>query len=370
MADVKLLNSPEDYKKYGLTPGVVEPWEDGRRETDEPGHSEVWYFDTILDDGSKLVFGVRAAPMLGEDASHAGPRYTLMLTTPEGKTHTVDTFVPKAEASLSTEKCDLQLRSNYITGDLKHYDVHFEPETTMAGDATLGLDLSLDAKVKPYRPGTGYVVLGEDEEYYLTFMCIARLALSGTVTLDGEAHQVTGTAYENRQWTNHYTPDIWHHWLWGRQNTGDYTVMIYDLVGAERYGFTRIPLFCVDDKDGNRIFENDGNDNVTVEILDKQLQPQSGKVYPKTTRYTFDDGTTKVVYKVTWEQELDVIDHYANATAEGKAHYDQMGIHPTYTRYFANTELEITRDGKTETSTDGMIYELNYPGASDERAGF
>lgn len=370
MARVRLLNSAEDYERLGLTPGVVEPWEDGRRESDEPGHSEVWYFDSVLDDGSKLVFGVRAAPMLGEDVSHAGPRYTIMLTTADGVTHAVDTFVAKADSALSTDKCDLRLGPNRITGDLTSYDVHFEPETTKRGDAVLGMDLHLEAKVKPYRPGTGYIAIGDDDEHYLTFMCISKLAISGSITLDGVAREVTGTAYQNRQWTDHYAPDFWHHWLWGRQNSGDYTVTIYDLVFAEQYGFTRIPLFCVDDKDGNRVFENDGNDNVTVEILDAELQPQSGKTYPKTTRYTFDDGTTTVVYTVTWTQELDIIDHYANATDEARAHYDALGIHPTYTRYYATGQLEITRDSTTETSVDDVIYELNYPGMPDARAGF
>lgn len=373
MTAIQLLHKPEDYKRLGINPDAVEPWEDGRRETDEPGHSEVWYFDAILSDGSTLVFGVRAAPMLGEDVEASGPLYSVIYTTADGSKHTVEATVPADNAHLGTEKCDLELGGNSIVGDLAEYDVHFEPEETADG-GSLGVDLHLSAEVKPYRPGTGYITVDDgDREFYLTFMCTARLSLTGTVTLDGETREIAGAAYENRQWTNHYTGDIWHHWLWGRQNTGDYTVTIYDLVGAERYGFTRIPLFCVDDKDGNRIFESNGDlaeDQVTVEVLDKSLQPETGKVYPKTTRYTFRDGDTTIGYTVTWKKEIDILDHYAKATDKAKARYDRMGIRPTYTRYHAEAELEITRGGETVTSTDDMIYELNYPGAPDPRGGF
>ena len=43
MATARLMTRPEDYAKLGIKEGMVEPWEDGRRDTPTPGHNEVWY---------------------------------------------------------------------------------------------------------------------------------------------------------------------------------------------------------------------------------------------------------------------------------------------------------------------------------------
>lgn len=42
MSTARLMTRPEDYDKLGIKPGIVEQWEDGRRDTPEPGHNEVW----------------------------------------------------------------------------------------------------------------------------------------------------------------------------------------------------------------------------------------------------------------------------------------------------------------------------------------
>jgi hypothetical protein len=44
-----------DYRRLGITRGLVEPWEDGARTDNRRGTYEWWYFDAHLDDGAKLV---------------------------------------------------------------------------------------------------------------------------------------------------------------------------------------------------------------------------------------------------------------------------------------------------------------------------
>lgn len=57
MANVKvrLMDKDEDYKKMGTKKGTIEVWEDGKRDDDRAGVYEWWYFDMILEDGSKTV---------------------------------------------------------------------------------------------------------------------------------------------------------------------------------------------------------------------------------------------------------------------------------------------------------------------------
>ena len=47
MTRARLMSRPEDFKRIGITPGVVEAWEDGRRDTAAPGHMEVWSYCPI-----------------------------------------------------------------------------------------------------------------------------------------------------------------------------------------------------------------------------------------------------------------------------------------------------------------------------------
>ena len=97
---------------------------------------------------------------------------------------------------------------------------------------------------------------------------------------------------------------------------------------------------------------------------------KSRKNYPKTCRYTFQDGDSTVSFGFEWRQVLedrDVYgasaeeDKYGMSSAEDRKRYDQMGIQPTDLRYYATGTLTIANDDGTITETGDMIYELNYP---------
>lgn len=85
----RLMDRPEDYKKLGINPEQVETWEDGRRNPETgPGNWEWWYFDSILDDGSKAVlqfFTTSGLKNINKDGDT--PSVTFNYTTPDGKLH-------------------------------------------------------------------------------------------------------------------------------------------------------------------------------------------------------------------------------------------------------------------------------------------
>ena len=94
---------------------------------------------------------------------------------------------------------------------------------------------------------------------------------------------------------------------------------------------------------------------------------------------------------MTWDQILETRDTYGDAPANQaeararakaagvsdmqrvvggtKEQYDQMGIQPTYMRFFAHGGLSLTLNGETSHSTGTMISEYNYNGREDPRAG-
>lgn len=372
----RIMDTPADYEKLGINPDRVEAWEDGRRDTDEAGHGEVWYLDCNLDDGSTLVLGFR--PKSADHVPKKGdnPNFAINYTHADGtpfydyRLHTPD------ETTTSTKGCDIVSGPNTLTGNWKTYDAHVEPEPdreiVMEGKRSIThesrIDLHFEARTEPFRPGTGYIALDDAEKFYYNFICITKLTVTGHLVIDGEDKEVSGSAYYNHQWFNTSGADAFHHWLWGRQNIGDYSVLIYDMVAAEHWGLDEIPLFTINDAEGRRVFENTSAEGLTTTVRDSYVQEQTGKRYPSTITYTFDHGDTKVDYTISNPREINTIDLYGLATDEVRAQFDKQGFQPTYTRYLGDAELTIARDGHSETSSGPILYEFNYPGTDNPDA--
>lgn len=369
MALARLMTRPEDYEKLGIKPGVVEQWEDARRDTAEPGHNEVWYFDATMDDGTKTVVGFRPVGVsTGSGAGVDAPNLNVNITTPDGQDFVKMIQVPVEESSISSEKPDVHFGPHYVVGDLKDYDVHVEPVDGV------GVDLHYHALVEPYRAGgTSVIALGENEEYYYTDQSVPRCEVTGTVTADGRTWQVSGQGYHDHQWMNITPFAAWHHWLWGRFYTENYTAVIYDFITTEKFGFTRIPIFGILDRSGKVIFDNKADVEARVTTYHDD---QTDKDYPKASHYVFGDGGKTVEFDVEWSQIIEVRDmygatskdHYGLAGDKQRAAYDAMGIKPSYMRYYANGSLSITEDGTTVSESGDMIYEFNYMGVPDPRA--
>lgn len=369
MSTARLMAGPDDLEKLGLTPGVVQQWEDGRRDTSEPGHAEVWYFDATMTDGTKTVVGFRPVDPASIAAGGESPNININITTPDGQEFVDMIRVPASDSSIAADHCEVRFGVHSAVGDLRDYDVHVEPVNGV------GVDLHYHALVEPYRAGgTAHVALGDADEFYYTDFSIPRHQVTGTVTAGGNTWEVSGDGYHDHQWFNVHPFVAWHHWLWGRFYTDNFTVVIYDFVTSEKFGFTRVPIFGVLDSTGKVIFDNRGDAEVEVTTYHDD---QTGKDYPKTSRYTFHDSGTTAEFAVSWTEILEIRDmygattkdHYGLAGERQRAAYDAMGIQPTYLRYYATGTLTLTAAGGTSTTESGdMIYEFNYPGRPDPRA--
>lgn len=135
-----------------------------------------------------------------------------------------------------------------------------------------------------------------------------KLKVTGHLKINGEDKEVTGQAYYNHQWFNISPMEAFHSWVWGRQNSGKYSVLLYDMVGADRFGQPKIPLFTVDDENGKRVIENIDDQHAKVEVLDTYVQEKTGKTYPKELRYTFEDDDVTAEFTIKNPQEINLID--------------------------------------------------------------
>lgn len=364
MEKVRILDRPEDYKRLGLNPSVVEPWEHGRRRkpTEVPA-LENWYFDSIMDDGTKVVVVFLTKEGDKRTQPVDSPNVRVQITSPDGVLHEDAFYPPVEDCETRVGECYVKYGQHSFIGDLVDCDIKVAPENGV------GCKLHLHGLTKPFRPGTGYIAFGDDEAKEYTWLTFPRCEVSGTVTYDSEEKEVHGTGYHDHQFHNTDSMSTIHHWFWGRATLGDYTVAMFDIVANAKYGFKEIPIFCVMDKSGEVIF--DGTDHGSAQVKEQYWSEPAKKYFPKTTEFKYENNGIKVKYTVTWNQELEV---RTPETIFGKDNpalaekLDKMGLDPSYIRYKADAQLTLD-DGNEAINADGdMIYEFAYFGKPDSRA--
>lgn len=374
MSKVHVLNRPEDYNRFHLNPNEVQLFEDSRRGKKIPGMMENWYFDAILDDGSKVVLSFRPKSPVDIMEEGDSPNLNIHVTTPEGETFTSMLMIPESEVQTGDDGngADLIYGPHSLKGDLKDYDIHVEPVEGV------GCDIHFHALVKPFRPGTGYVGFeteGKEVATY-TWFCIPKGTVTGTLTANGKTWEVKGMGYRDHQWPDKQPMALWHHWLWGRSNKADYTLVIFDLVANEKFDYQWVPIMGILDPSGNVIFENNDASTASVEVLERYQQEESEKITPKKIHYHYTQGSDEVDLIITWIDELEVRasdnlllqvdeENQVNAAKMMK----KLGIdNPSYIRYLAQADLDFTIDGKYVTQSADMIYEFAYFGEFTEKA--
>lgn len=354
MASIRLLNKPEDFERLHISPEAPALWEDGRRNSNPAANNwEWWYSDFIFDDGSTAVvqFFTKAGRTIQMSGDHPCIHIRIKLA---GGTELNDNLMFKpSEVSFSTEQCDVRMKDNCFTGDLHTYHIRAN------SPKGYGVDLTLVSTVKPYRPGTAYIEMGAPENFYTWFCVVPTGTVSGTLSYNGQEHQVTGTGYHDHQWgsTNFLTE--WNHWVWARQRFEDYSLLILDLVATAKYDYARFPIVFVQDKDGNVVFEN--TSDVQCKVLSSYRDDvHSGKVYPQELEYTFKNNGKTLQYHLKETKVLEA-GGLKSAPLPMKVLCKAMGIKHSYTRYLAQGDMVLTdTNGEIRRSSE-LIYEFMYP---------
>ena len=353
MEKTRLLNKPEDYKKIGVKKDRIEPWEDGRRDDSRPNAFEWWYFDSILDDGTKIMVAFYDKPLLRSSENGLIPHVELRVTFPDGKDFVEFFDHPSDESEFPRERCDLKIGPHKFVGDLKEYTIQINPING------LGADLKLKSLGQSWRPGAGYLAFGDKDEDYLTWLCcVPKGEVTGTITVNGKTSKVHGYGYHDHQRGSIYPLFIFNHWIWIRQNVGEYNILVFDFLTSQKYGYKRYPLCFIQDKDGNIIFEN--FESAKFEVIEEYLQELTGKYHPKRFKYTFENGGKTVEYTINSDAELEVRDEYKIAAETTQAVYDALQMQPSYTRYSATGELIIKEGADEIKASSSLIYEMVY----------
>lgn len=355
MKNVRVLNNLEDYKKMGVKKDIIEPWEDGKRDDDRSGAYEWWYFDFILDDGSKAVIHYNTKDASNIKKSGCIPSVVIKITDPDGNDHKDNLIYKKEDAFFATDKCNVKMGPHSLEGDLKEYTIKVD---SVNG---IGANLKLTNMGKPWRPGAGGFAFDNDESGYFTWLCVVpKGKVEGTLTYNGKTISVTGFGYHDHQWGNMNHVFTWNSWLWSRQNFDDYTVLVFDIITQKKYGYKRLPMIFIQDKDGNLVLEQLSDPN--VKIIEEYEEKISGKKYPKVTKYTFEGNGKKVEYTLSVIDELEARDAYAQAPKVAKLLFDVKKLHPSTARYYSKGEMKIYQGNNVIERSGNLIYEFVYMG--------
>ena len=355
---VRLLNQPEDYSRIGVKNGLVEKWEDQRREFGGSGHWEWWYFDSILEDGTAVVIQFFTKGLQDIKAKDDHPFVTIKVTLPDGKSYEEHVKYAAKDATWGEGSCNVQIGNHLFQGDLENYKIYVDPING------LGANIELKSLAQAFRPGTSYFGFGDNDEQYFTWLCaVPKGEVSGTITVEGQEIQIYGAGYHDHQWGSCMYLTLWNHWLWARQGYDDYSLLVYDMVSSKKYGYKRFPVIFIEDKNGNIVFQS--TDDVKYEVLDEYYDEKSGKYYPKSTRYIFSDGQKQVEYTVTEDKVLENTVPANDMPLPVKLMFKTLGLHPSYSRYQATGKMKISENGKEPIEREGqLIYEFMYPGKS------
>src|SRR5713101_6931447 len=123
----RLGKNPEDYARFRIHQGEIQPWEGGGCTDGSPGDYEWWYVDAKLIDGAKLVV-VFQTKELAEINKPLTPTIRIDLTLPDGTQLDKLVELDPTTFSASTERCDVRIGNNKFSGDLHTYNIHAKVE--------------------------------------------------------------------------------------------------------------------------------------------------------------------------------------------------------------------------------------------------
>jgi hypothetical protein len=348
-----MANSPEDYARLGLSPTSIEPWEDGARTDDSAGTYEWWYFDAHLADGAKLVV-VFMNKDLAEPQKPLSPLLRLELDLADGRRFEKLIHFPASAWSAARDHADVRLGDNRFTGDLHTYRIEATAEE-------ISVDVTLTGEVPAWRPGSGYMLFGEDRSLEFAWLpSVPEGAVTLRYTVDGEQHETTGVGYHDHNWGNVGLMKVVHDWYWARGQAGPYSVIASYITSAKKYGFEPIPIFMLA---RDSVVIADDPAKVTFEREGVYSDETTGKPVATTTRYVYQDGEDG--YTVSFTRRRDLTLNRMIDTIKGLKHVAARLAHfdGAYLRFAGDLEVSHHHGGQLiETHTDEAIWELMYFG--------
>lgn len=188
---------------------------------------------------------------------------------------------------------------------------------------------------------------------YFTWLCaVPHGTVTGSLFYKGKEHPVTGMGYHDHQWGNVKHNDTWDHWVWARQDFGNYALLVFYIGAQKKFGYERLPMMFLQDQEGDLLMQ----DLRTPEchFIEEYQEKLSGKIYPKKIQYRFRDGEKIADYTIELIEELETRDPTSQLAKPLQWFLKAKGLHPSTSRNYANGHL-IYHDGRKTVEKSGHL---------------
>ena len=357
---VEVASSDEQYERLGLKRGEVEQHEDGTNTDGAENTYEWWYFDSALEDGSKLVIAFYTRSPNNPSAPLA-PFATLEWTKPDGTVTSERVNVDVENFSASKDYCDVVIGNCSFSGNLKEYDITYINENIEAY-------IHIESNVPSWRPETGYRLYGDNEEYFAAWLCaVPDAKVTAEINQNGQQFNLVGSGYHDHNWGNRPIWEMQNNWYWGRAKTDSFVVIAYDIITAEEYGFKEFTAFMLA-KDGKIVADN--LESVVFEPKEENVDGNTGISIADKLIYDYEDGDQK--YRASFSRENTILDvSMLGALSEDlRAKVTDANYKMHYYRFTGSVAIEEFNGEEVLESqtTNEAVWELMYPGLERKNA--
>ncbi len=345
----------EDYARLGLKRDQVEQWEDGMRTSGGRDSFEWWYFDSRLEDGTKVVITFYTKWLLKPRGPEA-PLITVDIDRPGQPAKDLMIHAGPEEFKASRETCDVQIKDSYFRGDLHTYNIKVVDESVV-------LEAELVGQVPPWRPGTAYKYFGEHDEHFFAWLpAVPQGRATVTITEKGsQPRTLTGVGYHDHNWGDVVMSKLLNHWYWGRAQAGPYSIVATRLYAEKAYGRTELTEFMLA-RNGKVVA--DDTSKVTLLLEDAFIDERSGKPVANLLIYDYKEDAQNG-YRVTFRREETILDYRFADQVKGLKHIlaRVANVDGAYMRFSGGVSVERYEGGKSvERASDTGIWELMYFG--------
>ena len=354
----RLGNLPADYQRFGINPGPTASWEHGMRTNGSPGSYEWWYFDTQLEDGTKIVL-IFYTKFLTEINGPLSPAISINISRPDGTSEKAIHYFLAKDFFASKHRCEIQIGKNTISEKSGKYFVHLElPE--FSGEITY------ISTLPAWRPGTGHLLFGSsksnNEDYFAWLVGAPKARVEAAVKSSGDiVVNKTGVGYHDHNWGNCSPLDLMNNWYWARAEVGSYTVIACRIISEQKFSYEPITLCMI--AHNNKIIA-DGFETVKYSSSDVHVDPFTKK--PVAHKLTFTVSGTeneKFIFQLIHEKDLfrdKLIDQAHGLQAFlGKL----TGFDGAYIRFSGNSQLQRYHQEKLiDRQSAEAIWELMHFG--------
>lgn len=354
-----VAGKPEDFKKYGLKAGnVPEEWEDGIRTGGKKGTYEWWYFDSHLDDGSKIVIVFYTKPFT-QIKKGLSPFISINIDRPDGTSIKKAYYGKVEEFTASDKKCDVVIGKNYFRGNLKNYEIHFE-------DEELTIDAKIQRTTESWRPNTGHFMYGDAGDYFAWLIPVPKGKTEITYKYKGKTFKLQGSCYHDHNFGNRHMVELINHWYWSRAEIGPYNLIAAELISDKKFDSESVIVFNIS-KDGKTIA--DDGEKVKLYRTYGKTQPIAEKPLSDELKFIYKSRKGDVKYEYTLIksktiEEIKLLDALVKSKFKRGLVKLLTGFDGAYFRLSGKANLIVyKKDCKTEEYTsDKAVWELMYFG--------